>query len=285
MAKKHNPTRLIADSGATKTDWCLIQNGKNTFKTTQGYHPFFMDAEGLQMLLQKELKIDPKKVAIDEIYFYGAGLSSAESKKALQSQLKKYFGAKKVVVDSDLLGAAQAVCGTEKGIVCILGTGSNTGLYTGKKIGFKTPALGYVLGDEGGGSYIGKKVLQYYMHGIFDEELHTAFEAMFPYTQHDMLQAVYREGFPNRYLAQFARFVFEHRGHYMMENIAEDALNDLFINHLLRYPNIHKTPVHFCGSVAWHLKDVLQGLCEQYDIKVGKIMQKPIKGLAGYYAD
>jgi N-acetylglucosamine kinase-like BadF-type ATPase len=285
MAKKHTPTRLIADSGATKTDWCLIQQGKKTFKSTQGYHPFFMDEAGLQTLLQKELKIDPRKTKVDEIYFYGTGLASAESKKQLQKTLKAFFGAKKVVVESDLLGAAIATCGNDKGIVCILGTGSNTGLYTGKKIGFKTPALGYVLGDEGGGSYIGKKVLQYYMHGIFDEELHTAFEAMFPYTQHDMLQAVYREGFPNRYLAQFARFVFEHRGHYMMENIAEDALNDLFINHLLRYPNIHKTTVHFCGSVAWHLKDVLQGLCEQYDIKVGKIMQKPIKGLAGYYAD
>ena len=163
-----------------------------------------------------------------------------------------------MVVESDLLGAAIAVSGNEKGIVCILGTGSNTGLYTGKKIGFKTPALGYVLGDEGGGSYLGKKVVQYYLHGILDAELHAA---------------------------QFAQFVFVHRGHYMIENIAEDALNDLFINHLLRYPNVHKTPVHFCGSVAFHLKDVLHGLCEQYEISMGKVMQQPIKGLARYYAE
>ena len=276
-------TILIAESGSTKTDWCLIQSGKKKMLSTQGINPFFMMENDIIKILQDELKLNPLKLNLDEIHFYGAGINSDDKKKIIEKSLKKYFVVKKVNSYSDMLASARSTCQHDKGIACILGTGSNTCLYDGKKIGYKTHALGYILGDEGGGTSIGKKVLQYYLHGIFDAELMAKFDNQFGISKDDILENIYRKPFPNRYLAKFTQFVLDNRGHYMIENIAEDALNDLFINHLLRYPKIHQTPVHFTGSVAWHLKDILKNLAEQYEIQLGKVIQKPIKGLIEYH--
>lgn len=274
---------LIADSGSTKTDWCLLQSSKKKMLSTQGINPFFMMENDIVMILQDELKLNPTKIKLDEIHFYGAGINSDDKKKVIEKSLRKYFDVKKVNSYSDMLASARATCQHKKGIACILGTGSNTCLYDGKKIGFKTHALGYVLGDEGGGTSIGKKVLQYYLHEIFDENLLSKFVTQFGVSKDEILENIYRKPFPNRYLAKFTQFVIDNRGHYMIENIAEDCLNDLFINHLLRYPKIHQTPVHFTGSVAWHLKDILTNLAAQYDIQLGKVLQKPIKGLIDYH--
>jgi glucosamine kinase len=276
-------TILLADSGSTKTDWCLLQNGKPKMFATQGINPFFMMENDILKVLQQELKINPLKLKLDEIHFYGAGIASDDKKKTIEKALKKYFQTKKVSSHSDMLASARATCQHTKGIACILGTGSNTSIYDGKKLGFKTPALGYVLGDEGGGTSLGKKVLQYYLHGIFDHELMQEFESHFAVSKDEILENVYRKPFPNRYLAKFTQFILDHRGHYMIENIAEDCLNDLFIHHLLRYPKIHSLPVHFTGSVAWHLKDIIKILCDQYEIKLGTVLQKPIKGLIKYH--
>ncbi len=277
------PTLLIAESGSTKTDWCLLKNGRKNIYSTQGFNPFFMTTEQMQQILSSELPKSASKQSIDEIHFYGAGIQNEENKKQVNLVLKEFFGAKKIYTHSDILASARATCAHQKGFVCILGTGSNTCFYNGKKIGFKTESLGYVLGDEGSGNHLGKKVLQYYLHGIFDEELQEAFATKYDCDKEVVLHQIYRMPFPNRYLASFARFIMEHRGHYMIENIAEDCINDLFINHLLRYPLIHKYPVHFTGSVAWHLRDVISSLCSQYEIEVGSIIQKPITGLIDYH--
>lgn len=279
-----NKTILIAESGSTKTDWCLLSNGKKKMLKTQGINPFFLLENEIISIFQEELKLDLKKVNIDEIHFYGAGINSEDKKKLIEKCLKIYFGVKKVYSYSDILAAARSTCQHQKGITCILGTGSNTCYFDGKKIGFKTKSLGYVLGDEGGGTHLGRKVLQYYLHEIFDQELKHKFETQFESSSESILENLYRKPFPNRYLAQFANFVLVNRGHYMIENIAEDCLNDLFINHLLRYPQIHKLPVHFTGSVAFHLKDIVKNMCEQYEIKLGTIIQKPLSGLVAFHS-
>jgi N-acetylglucosamine kinase-like BadF-type ATPase len=274
---------LIAESGSTKTDWCLIIKGKKKNMQTQGINPYFMNETEMRSILERELKIDASKTDIEEIHFYGAGINSEDKKKLIARCLKHKFKGSKVNTYSDMLACARATCQHQKGIACILGTGSNTAFYNGKKISFKTPSLGYLLGDEGGGTYIGRKVLQYFLHEIFDNDLMKAFRAAYPEDVDAILESVYRKPLPNRYLANFTNFVFQHRGHYMIENIAEDCLNDLFINHLLRYPQIHKTAVHFTGSVAFYLKDILQNLCEQYEIECGQIVQYPMKGLIAYH--
>lgn len=278
-----NKTILIAESGSTKTDWCLLTNGKKKNLQTQGINPFFLQEHEIVSIFKNELKINPAKIQLDEIHFYGAGINSDDTKKIISSALKAHFGIKKINTYSDMLASARATCKTGKGIACILGTGSNSAYFDGKKIAHKTLALGYVLGDEGGGTHLGKKVLQYYLHDIFDAELKKAFDVQFGAVVPEILDRIYRKPFPNRFLAQFANFIFQHRGHYMIENIAEDCLNDFFINHLLRYPQIWKVPVHFTGSVSFYLKDILYNLCEQYEIECGSILQKPIQGLIEYH--
>ncbi len=274
---------LIADSGSTKTDWVLINNGRKRSFKTQGLHPYLQTTDDIYHILSNELKIDPKRNVIDEIHFYGAGISSRDSKKRIKKALNQYFPNSKVSSYSDLMAAARATCGHEKGIACILGTGSNSCYYNGTKISSKQPSLGYLLGDEGGGNYMGKKVLQYYFHGLFDQDLEQKFDKRYELDLETVLNNVYRKSFPNRYLAQFASFVYENRGHYLLENIAEDSLNDFFINHLLQYKNIHKLPVHFSGSVANSFKDILAQLCEQYEIQLGHVVQRPMIALANYY--
>lgn len=250
---------------------------------SQGINPVFQSPEEIRTILQQELKLNTRLNPIDEVHFYGAGIHNPVKKKQLEHHLKQVFGAPRAFAHSDLLASARATCRHEKGIACILGTGSNSGLYNGKKISFKTPALGYILGDEGGGTYIGRKVLQYYLHRIFDDELMDAFARRFPDDRDTILDTLYRKPMPNRYLASFAHFVLDHRGHYMIENIAEDCLNDFFINHLLRYPKVWNYKVHFTGSVAYGLKDILKTLCQQYEIECGQVIQKPISGLIKFH--
>lgn len=276
---------LIAESGSTKTDWCLLHgNTKRSFKT-QGINPYFLLENEILSIFENELKIDRNKTAIDEIHFYGAGMNSSDKKKQIEKCLKIHFKIKNIHSYSDLVASARATCGHQKGISCILGTGSNSCYFDGKKMGFKTPALGFILGDEGGGTHLGKKILQYYLHDIFDKELKTKFESRYDFSKEIILENLYQKPLANRYLASFASFVFENRGHYMIENIAEDCLNDFFIHHLIRYPNIHKMPVHFSGSVAFFLKDIIKNLTEQYDIQLGVIIQKPMKGLIAFHSN
>ncbi len=276
---------LIAESGSTKTDWCLIQGNRKKMFQTQGINPYFLLEKEILFIFENELKIQRSKTQIDEIHFYGAGINSTDHKKRIEKCLKMHFNIKDVYSYSDLLASARATCGHQKGIACILGTGSNSCYYDGKKMGFKTPALGYILGDEGGGTHLGKKILQYYLHDIFDKELKTKFESQFEFSKENILENLYRKPLANRYLASFASFVFENRGHYMIENIAEDCLNDFFIHHLIRYPNIHKLQVHFTGSVAFFLKDIIKNLCDQYDLSLGSIIQKPMKDLITFHSN
>lgn len=275
---------LLADSGSTKTDWCLIIEGKKKKFSTQGINPYFLQEKEIVELLSKDIKKSILKSPIHEIHFYGAGLGNSDNQKSMAKILRNVFSCRKVSCDSDMLASARATCGHEKGIACILGTGSNTCSYNGRKIGFKTLSLGYILGDEGGGTALGKKLLQYYLHDIMENDLKAFFEAEYKEELDHVLDHLYRKPFPNRYLAQFARFIFQHRGHYMIENIAEDVLNELFVNHLLRYPKIHQLPVHFTGTVAHELKDLLKNLCEQYEIKMGRVLRKPIDGLIEFHS-
>jgi N-acetylglucosamine kinase-like BadF-type ATPase len=275
--------KLLADSGATKCEWCLLHNGKKKIILTQGISPYFLNVEQIVTLLSIELKPKFKNIMPDEIFFYGTGLNTSKNKKILQSALKKVFTSSKIYADTDLLAAARALCGNQKGIACILGTGSNSCYYDGKKIAKNSPGLGYVLGDEGSGAYLGKKVIQYYLYKTFDEELAARFDACFVTNPVEILENVYKKPLPNRYIASFAIFLAENRGHYMIENIIEDGLNDFFFNHLYKYRESLTYPIHFIGSVAFGFKDVLQELCNAYELKLGNVLKKPMDGLIKYH--
>lgn len=276
-------TILIADSGATKAEWCLLTDGKKKTIITQGISPYFLNTAQITDLLQKELKPRLKNTEVDRIFYYGTGCANPVNAKSVKKALRTVFKSAAADVTHDLMAAARALCGKKKGIACILGTGSNSCYYDGKKIVKNSPGLGYVLGDEGSGAYLGKKVIQYYLYGTFDEELRGRFDLTYSTNAAEILENVYKKPLPNRYLASFARFLAENRGHYMIENIIEDGLNDFFFNHLCKYRETWTLPVSFAGSVAFGFKDVLQQLCNSYEFELGNVMKNPMEGLIDYH--
>lgn len=276
--------KLIADSGATKCEWCLLEGGKKKKIMTTGISPYFLDAAQIEQLLQKSLVPKLKGVVVDEVYFYGTGLSNQNNVQILKTVLKKVFKKSKIAVETDLTAAARALCGRKKGIACILGTGSNSCYYDGRKIAKNSPGIGYILGDEGSGAYLGKKVIQYYLYQTFDEELMVSFEKRFLTSPMDILENVYKKPLANRYLASFAIFLAENRGHYMIENIIEDGLNDFFFTHIYKYKESWTLPINFIGSIAYGFKDVLQDLCNTYELELGKVQKAPMKGLTEYHS-
>jgi glucosamine kinase len=275
--------QLIADSGSTKAEWCLIDGKKKKTIFTQGLSPYFLSTEQIQQILEQELKTKMKQVEPDEIFFYGTGCSNPNNVILVKKAIQKVFTKAKISVDHDLMGAAKALCGKEKGIACILGTGSNSCYYNGKKIIKNSPGLGYVLGDEGSGAYLGKKVIQYFLYNTFDEDLMDRFNAKFNTNNNEILEAVYKKPLPNRYLANFTIFLAENRGHYMVENIIEDGFNDFFFNHIYKYRESWTLPINFIGSVAFGFKDVLKEMCSSYELQLGTVLKKPMDGLIKYH--
>jgi glucosamine kinase len=274
---------LIADSGATKAEWVLINDGEKKTLFTQGISPYFLNTEQVADLVQNELAKKLKNVIVEDIHYYGTGCANPENAKSIKKALHKVFPQANCNVNTDLMAAARAVCGHEKGIACILGTGSNSCYYNGKSIVKNSPGIGYVLGDEGSGAYLGKKVIQYYLYNTFDEDLRARFDAKFVTNGVEILDNVYKKPLPNRYLATFTMFLAENRGHYMIENIIEDGLNDFFFQHLCKYNEVWKYPVSFVGSVADGFKDVIQQLCNSYEFELGTILKNPMQGLVKYH--
>jgi len=276
-------TKLIADSGATKAEWCLIDGSRKKILYTQGISPYFLNTEQIHSLLLKELCPFLKKSRIDVVYYYGTGCANPGNARIVKKALQKTFPDSEVQVTHDLMAAARSLCGDDKGIPCILGTGSNSCYYNGKKIIKNSPGLGYILGDEGSGAYLGKKVLQYYLYRTFDDDLKQKFNARFRTDTVQILESVYKRPLPNRYLAGFTIFLAENRGHYMIENIIEDGLNDFFFNHLTKYKETSLLPVSFVGGVAYGFKDVLQQLCVAYEMQLGRVLKNPMEGLIEYH--
>lgn len=278
------PVRLIADSGGTKCEWCVLENGKKA-KTiiTQGISPYFLSGPQIIELLERDLLPKLKKFQVKEVFFYGTGLANPANVTILKSVLKKLFPSAKTEINDDVLAAARALCGKTSGVVCNLGTGSFACFYNGKKIAKSSPGIGYVLGDEGSGAFLGKKVIQYYLYNTYDEELRARFEKKFQVDRSEILENVYRKPLANRYLASFAIFLAENRGHYMIENIIEDGLNDFFFTHLYKYKESWTHPIHFVGSISFGFKDVLKDLCNTYELELGRVLKAPMQGLIEYH--
>jgi N-acetylglucosamine kinase-like BadF-type ATPase len=277
-------TFLLADGGATKTEWKLIKDGKGmpSFKTT-GISPYHMSGEVIENVVRKEFSKNVLKLSVDYIFYYGTGCKTKKNAAIVRKALGKIYPKAVIEVTHDLMGASIALCGKKRGIACILGTGSNSCYFNGKRIVRNSPGLGYVLGDEGSGFYLGKKVVQHYLYEAFDDSLRKEFESQFKTSRDEILLHVYKEPYANRYLAQFARFLSANRGHYMIENIIEDGLRDFFDTHLKSYAQTNSVPIHFVGSVAFYFKDKIAELCMSYGFTLGKILKTPMKGLVEYH--
>ena len=277
--------KLIADSGSTKTEWCLLNGKKNTIILSQGMSPYFINDIQMEAILRQEVLPHLKKILVKEIFYYGTGCTNPANIKMVKKALKNIFQGAIIKIETDVDGAAKALCGGEKGIACILGTGSSSCYYNGKRIAKNNPGLGYILGDEGSGAYLGKKVIQYYLYNTFDEDLRSRFDAKFVTNTNEILNAVYKQPLANRYLASFAIFLAENRGHYMIENIIEDGFNDFFYNHIYKFSESWKYPVHFTGGIAFGFKDVLAEMCDSYQLQLGNVLRNPMDGLIKYHAE
>lgn len=276
--------KLIADSGATKAEWCVLQGKKTKTIFTQGISPYFFNTRQITEILQKELLPSLKGIKINEVYYYGTGCINPNNNRIVRQAIRNSFNeASSIEVTHDVMAAARALFGRDKGVACILGTGSSSCYYNGRRIAVNRPGLGYVLGDEGSGAYLGKKVLQYFLYGTFDEELAGRFSTKYQVDATGILENIYKKPLANRYLASFTPFLSENRGHYMIENIIEDGLNDFFFHHICKFKQSWTSPISFIGGVAHHFRDVVGNLCRQYEFSPGKILKNPMEGLIEFH--
>ena len=227
---------LIADSGSTKTEWLLVgkQGIERTFRTS-GINPYFLGEEEIRRVLTREVLGELPIERITDVYFYGAGCIGLPGE-MLCLQLHRVIGPDTVEVNSDLIGAARALCGDKAGIVAILGTGSNSGFYDGRDIVLQTPSLGFILGDEGSGSDLGKHLLSDAMKGLLPEELAKAFFDRYTVFKKDVLEAVYRRPLPNRYVAQFSLFIREHLDDAYLRVLVAERFEAFFRRNVFAYP-------------------------------------------------
>lgn len=276
-------TLLLAESGSTKTDWCLLKKNRDPlyFKTS-GINPYMQSSAKILSILKDEIS-EGIADGTDVIYFYGAGVAGMEKEKEVSNALWDFFRVEKIEVRNDIMAAARSLCGNAPGIVCILGTGSNACYYNGTEVMDQFPSLGFIAGDEGSGNHMGKRVLQYYAYNTFDHELKLAFEQLFGKDIDVIIKKLYQEPMPNRYLASFVQLLKENRGHFMIENIIEDSLNDFFHYHIFKYRQSWNMPLYFTGSVAFEFRDVIEDLCAQYELDLGAIVKSPMEGLLRYH--
>ena len=267
---------LFADSGSTKTTWCLVGSDESvSFCTTGGMNPFYLGLENMLLLLETEFTLPHTGIA--EICFYGAGCALPDKKQIVAEALLRYFGASKIRVDSDLLLAARSLCGNHAGIACILGTGSNSCYYDGQKIADNVSPLGYVLGDEGSGSALGRKLLSDVLKNQLSEEIRKLFFDTYRITADEILDNVYRKPFPNRYIAQFAKFISANIALAEMQILAGDSFREFFRRNVMQYEEAKRLPIHFTGSVAFHFSEIIKKITLEFELKLGKITQEPLE--------
>ena len=274
---------LIADSGSTKTDWALQSvSGPLAHFHTQGINPFHQERSIIVGILKKELLPNLNPDEVSSVYFYGSGVRP-ELETVMMALLKEMFPqARQVEAHSDLLGAARAICGHNYGIASILGTGANSCLYDGKGILQNTPALGYILGDEGSGGVLGKHFLHDLYKGVLSENIRLEFEREYGLTMADVIQRVYREPMPNRFLASLAPFIHRHLSDPAVRCLVINNFRDFFRYNIRPY-GLSNMKVSFVGSIAWHFREQLAEAAQTEGFSLGAILKSPIEGLLHYH--
>lgn len=279
-----NGRLLIIDSGATKADWALMEAGalKDTFKTP-GIHPFFLSDEEIRA----ELEGVRKQVggAADRIYFYGTGCKAESSKQRLKDQFQTVFpSATRIEIETDVLGAARALCQRQPGIACILGTGSNSVWFDGEEVRQNAGGYGYILGDEGSGAVLGRELLIAWLNKELPGELLDAFNEEYHIAPETVIESVYRSDAPSRFLASFVPFLARYASHDFCRDLLHRQFA-LFIRRcVLPYPQAKEMPVHFTGSVAYYFRPALEAALREAGLQAGAFLAAPMEGLQGYHS-
>lgn len=273
---------LIAESGATKTDWRLVNGDDIRQARSAGINPNYMKVDAIHTVITDGL-IEFKKEDIHNVYFYGSGCSSQTNKTIIQSAVNSLFPNAHVEVNHDLLAAARSLCGHDKGIACILGTGSNSGLYDGKDIVENVISLGYMLGDEGSGTYLGKKLLVHYLRRELPEKVSANFQSRFKMPDSEIVEKVYKSERPQQFISQFSKFVFQNIKNPFLYKMVYDAFVKFMEVSVKPYTGYDMVPVHFTGSVAFYFGNILRQVGADMGINVRHIVEGPIAGLVLYH--
>jgi len=274
---------LLADGGSTKTEWCVTEHGKQVQRiTTKGMNPYFQSEDEISSEIQSVLIPELKTTTFDALYFYGAGCLP-EKFPMMQRALGKHLDVKTIEVNSDILGAAHGLSGKNPGIVCILGTGSNSCFYDGEKIVTNVPALGFILGDEGSGAVLGKLLVGDVMKNQLPAELKEKFLQQFDLTQGIITERVYRQPFPNRFLASLSPFLAQNIEVPEMRALVLNAFK-AFLNRNVKQYDYQNNKVHFVGSIAYYYKEILEEAIGECGMQLGGIVKSPMEGLVWYHA-
>lgn len=273
---------LIADSGASKTDWRMLHHGEVEQAQTLGFNPYYQPEEQLDREI-REVLLPQIKNPVKEIYYYGTGCSSEKNRQVIRNVMQRYFADAYIEVWHDLEAAARALCGHEEGIACILGTGANSCYYDGKKIVENVTSLGYVLGDEGSGAWMGKRIIADYLRKDLPPRLWDQFKKRFPMSKDEILSRVYSEDMPGRFLGSFSHFIFQHLREPYCYKLVYDGFAEFFEKNVCKYERATSLPVHFTGSVAFYFSDVLRQAGTDKGLRVGRIVESPIAGLTLYH--
>jgi len=277
---------LIADGGSTKADWILLdKSGAQVLKTrTGGLNPAVFSEELMRKRLQENLDLVDYKNKVTNVYFYGAGCGTEKPTLILKSIFESFFTNAVVEVKEDTYAAAYAVT-TKPGIVCILGTGSNSCYFDGEKVDVRIPSLGYILMDEASGNYFGKKLLRDYYYDKMPKEIAKLFEEQFNVDADTIKRNIYKEDNPNTYLAHFAEFLLRNERNAYFNKVLHKGMKDFFRNRILPFKESEDLPIHFVGSIAYFARDIIRDVARFYMMELGNIVRRPIDGLIEYHVE
>lgn len=277
---------LIADSGSTKTAWCLISGNQRVKDiTTKGINPFYQTEEEIEAELKNTLcqEIGGEN-KINSVYFYGAGCADSQINNKLAKTLQQVLKSDKAGVSSDMLGAARGIFKHQKGIACIMGTGSNSAYYDGNEIVKSIPAGGFIIGDEGSGAVLGKTLIADYIKNQMPENILAEFKKFYNGTYLDVVNHVYKQPFPNRWLANFTKFMYEKREDDYIHNMIVNSFTLFFNRNIKQFDSWKDMEVGFVGSIAYYFEKELKEAAQKCEITVSEIYQNPIEGLIEYHS-
>ena len=274
---------LIVDSGSSKADWVLL-NKDQIFSQlkTKGINPFFQSSNEIHDLVKNTFELSQAD-KIENIFFYGAGCIKNQNTDIIQNGLQKYFKNAEIEVEDDMIGTARSIFGNKPGIACILGTGANSCKYDGVNIIEKVPSLGYILGDEASGAYFGKILLNNYFKNMMPKDLADKFNIEYKPAESEILNQVYKQPYPNRFLAKFTYFLSKNLNHIYVQNLLAKGFEIFIRMNIFKYNNFQNYPVGFNGSIAYHFSGILNEVAVKNKIKIDTIIEKPIDGLIRYH--
>ncbi len=277
--------KLVIDCGSTKADWAIINDSEliKVFKT-EGFNPNYTDKEAILEIVSGGVSCDDYVKCISEIFFYGSGCGNEANCKIVKDVLSSVYVNANVSVTHDMMATCYALFGKGKGIACILGTGSNSCYYNGVDIEDKAVSLGYVLGDEGSGSHLGKVLVHDYFYNRLPAELSERFEREYDVNLKSLLDNIYHNNNVSRYLASFAKFLYDNKEHEFIYDMCYRCFDEFVEYFIVKYELAKHMEIGFVGSIAYYFQDIIKRCLEDKGLRLGKVLKSPIEGLIDFHS-